>query len=1275
MSTIYNLNKYRGHPLKSTPISKKYLLISKIGIISILLLLLTPISSKAHNNTLSDLAIFSSNCNERNALTNDSYDQLTASVTDDVSSLIPACAGAMTNSANLVDIDPNNYASVNITGLGCNGTFSVADQNTIYPVGSYAGFEISSAGLLQGGVAASVSISTYLNGTLQESHELINSLVGVNTSLIDGNGRVALGYITEYTWDEVRIEYQTLVGVLFSAQVYHAVVQEFCLPATSPACNEYTDLTNPENPIIINNANTGISGLACVGCSVNNAENVIDLDVNNAASIILAASVGTNGSLAVEDVLQTYAAGTFAGFEISNADLANVDLLNAISVSTYNDGVLQETSTSSNIIGANSNLLNGSGRHIAGFITSQVFDQIQINISNPLGVLNATLVYRLVIREFCAGTPDCTNQTYLSSPNFPVIIDNANTGIGGVACVGCSINNVENVIDNNIGNTASIVLLAGVLSSGSIAVEDVVSTYPAGMFAGFDIDNPALIDLSLLGGLTISTYLDGVLQETTVGTFLSLSLLSGTRQIVGFDTSLPFDEIQLTVSNLVSADLGTTLVYSAIVQSGDIDSDGIGDICDPVDSRAKTVDDYNNTPFNAPVLGDVSVNDLDNQTFSLNGTNGAMNTSHGTVTIDANGNYVFTPALDFEGETSFAYEACRNDAPTECETANVYIKVLPPVSPEGQPIIVNMDANVIEADQTTTGNVLSNDLDPDEGLLSVNVIISNQAVAGTDELGNAVPNAGTLTLEANGNYTFTPTPGFIGTIIYPYTACNDESTPDCGTSFLKLYILPNVGNSTYANDDALIVDTGMKVSGNVLTNDEDIEGNTQTISSYMFDSNGDMIRNTAGVMNGTTVIGGTNENGVYIPSIGILEMNSDGTYFFTAAVGFSGNAIVVYTVCDDNATDPTCDEATLIFTVLEANRDCGDAPIAYADAWHRAISDTDGDKVLDGSTNVWLGTNTDFDISANSSQAADADDYDDAMSFGGGAGEFPLSVTSSQSFDVTITLNGETNGDEVFYGMWIDWNDDGIYDSFYNGSGITNSPVDVTVSITVPEGVNGTDMVNVRLRADDDSFAEEDSSGSRTNGEVEDYQALVALPVELVSFKGEAKNCEVQLNWTSESEENFDRYEIEWSDDSQDWQTIDLVSGNGGINVQYYQYLHDEASRINYYRLKMVDTDGTYEYSNIIDVIAGCAAITELVLYPNPTEEIRGFISVKFLSTIETEEKVVILDMLGKTIIEMDISINDSWNTFDTNIQGLQKGVYVLRMENNQISKTFVIAD
>jgi hypothetical protein len=83
--------------------------------------------------------------------------------------------------------------------------------------------------------------------------------------------------------------------------------------------------------------------------------------------------------------------------------------------------------------------------------------------------------------------------------------------------LGCSVANPENVISSSTSDYATITMARWQYHYGSVAslaVKDVLTTYPIGTFAGFNISNPNLINANLLSGITLKTYKAGVLQES-----------------------------------------------------------------------------------------------------------------------------------------------------------------------------------------------------------------------------------------------------------------------------------------------------------------------------------------------------------------------------------------------------------------------------------------------------------------------------------------------------------------------------------------------------------------------------------------------------------------------------------------------------------------------------------------------------------------------------------------------------------------------------------------
>lgn len=103
---------------------------------------------------------------------------------------------------------------------------------------------------------SNIVVETRLNGVLQESKQVLSQFLGANSVILSGSGRKNLGFVTTKNFDEISIHYFSLVSVLNTAQVYRAIVQEFCVGEVLQ-CNTPTKMTNPSHPVIVNNQNTG----------------------------------------------------------------------------------------------------------------------------------------------------------------------------------------------------------------------------------------------------------------------------------------------------------------------------------------------------------------------------------------------------------------------------------------------------------------------------------------------------------------------------------------------------------------------------------------------------------------------------------------------------------------------------------------------------------------------------------------------------------------------------------------------------------------------------------------------------------------------------------------------------------------------------------------------------------------------------------------------------------------------------------------------------------
>lgn len=464
---------------------------------------------------------------------------------------------------NVINTNLTDFARGEITGIG-SLTLRVTDSSNDYNEGNFAGFRID-RGIIEVGVFNAITISTYLNGTLQESFTA-GQLLAIGVDLI--NDQFDLGFVTSTSFDAIEITVTEGLGLGFF-DVYHAIMVDYC-PGPDLVCNIQTPANLPLFPMTIDYENTGASGVG-VG-SVMDAEDAIRQSTSDYASLTNIVNIAGSTFITIKDQLSEYPSGTFAGFDIENLNIAGVELLNNLNITTYLDEDEQESISGTDLI-LGAPLLSTDGRHIVGFVTTQPFNSVRFTITQPLNVgLGTTRVYSAIFREFCEGQPfPCNTVSALVLPEYPVFIDDEYTGIMGGVCVGCTVNNSDRVIDSDLDNFAAVTIVSGVLNIGSIAVKNQLTDYSAGTFAGFHVENPNLVDLNVLEGISITTLLDGVIQEshTNLGALITIGseiLVNTGEHIIGFVSTESFDEVIISLSNTAEFNIGTTLVYNVVIE-------------------------------------------------------------------------------------------------------------------------------------------------------------------------------------------------------------------------------------------------------------------------------------------------------------------------------------------------------------------------------------------------------------------------------------------------------------------------------------------------------------------------------------------------------------------------------------------------------------------------------------------------------------------------------------------------------------------------------------
>lgn len=162
------------------------------------------------------------------------------------------------------------------------------------------------------------------------------------------------------------------------------------------------------------------------------------------------------------------------------------------------------------------------------------------------------------------------------------------------------------------------------------------------------------------------------------------------------------------------------------------------------------------------------------------------------------------------------------------------------------------------------------------------------------------------------------------------------------------------------------------------------------------------------------------------------------------------------------------------------------------------------------------------------------------------------------------------------------------------------------------------------------------------------------LPVELIDFDVNCTANEIQLIWKTASEENSSHFEIEQSEDGINWITIGAV--NAKNEASNYDF---NINKNAFYRLKIIDLDNSYQYSEIIQSKCLFKGFS-ISYYPNPVSD---NLNIGVNSDENKFIEISIINSLGKTIFENHFEVEKGVNNIEINMSDFNKGIYYLSME------------
>lgn len=183
------------------------------------------------------------------------------------------------------------------------------------------------------------------------------------------------------------------------------------------------------------------------------------------------------------------------------------------------------------------------------------------------------------------------------------------------------------------------------------------------------------------------------------------------------------------------------------------------------------------------------------------------------------------------------------------------------------------------------------------------------------------------------------------------------------------------------------------------------------------------------------------------------------------------------------------------------------------------------------------------------------------------------------------------------------------------------------------------------------------------------------LPVTLLNFSAAYRNNVTVLNWETENEVNFSHYEVERkTENGADYVTVDSKQANGNVGRSAYS-TSDNISSITdavvYYRLKMVDVDGKFTYSNVIMVRKEKKNLSGISLSPNPVISSANA-TVRFDASRAAVVNLRIVDMAGRQVLAQQNNVTEGTNSIQVNnLNRLQPGLYIIQLVNGNELSTF----
>ncbi|MBK7694951.1 MAG: T9SS type A sorting domain-containing protein [Saprospiraceae bacterium] len=271
-------------------------------------------------------------------------------------------------------------------------------------------------------------------------------------------------------------------------------------------------------------------------------------------------------------------------------------------------------------------------------------------------------------------------------------------------------------------------------------------------------------------------------------------------------------------------------------------------------------------------------------------------------------------------------------------------------------------------------------------------------------------------------------------------------------------------------------------------------------------------------------------------------------------------------------------------------------------------------------------------------------------------------------------------------GQW-DWQ---VGDSSKMGSNTSGTGAGLTIIVSIPDMTAFGQTQNLRLVGWNgiswiDLSAASTASGNTENSTlrgtmvkgitaiaVGSTEPAIPLTLQLANFYATSLNCFAILNWTTFQEINTDFFSIEQSYDAVNFYFKASVKAAGSSTQNQYSISMDQPSGIMYYRLKMINTDGSFLYSPVISSLNKCKVVEYMILFPNPVATHEN-IYINFETAYRGRADCILFNSIGQRIMLQSIHVKEGRNQVNIKLLNFSAATYfiiVLNENGKQIGST-----